>query len=234
MQRIAQAFHLTWLDLKSNRYATFYIPSIVISILFLPLYGGVHFLDFLTSLLHDIPIVGKYISLVINELLSFITNFLDFLFSFLLVTALSPVNAKLSEKMEQDTTSNTYSSGVKIFFKNIIRIVLIFLFLGLTSFIFGNIVKALLKVLDLQLLDAPISVLLSAFFYGWAFMDYSLERRSYNLEQTRIFVSSYWKECLCIGIVFLVLFKIPYLGLLIAPIVTTMFATHLFLGITKN
>ena len=164
-----------------------------------------------------------WIILVINGVFSSISNTA---YSFLIVTLLSPVYSYLSERIETDMSGKTYEFVLKEIIKNITRTARIFIFMILTELLLSVFVSFLLII--------PFMLLIQAFFFGWAFLDYSLERHAYAFKKTQSFVSSHWLYCTLVGLTFLILSKIPYLGLAIGAVVATILATYMFIELTHT
>lgn len=211
--------------LRTGKYISYLLPGFILSVILSPLlfFGG--FLGELTLAFKNIPVLG-WIILIINGVFSSISNTV---YSFLIITLLSPVYSYLSERIEKDMSGKTYEFVLKEIIKNITRTSRIFIFMMLTELLLSVLVSFLLNILGIGMLIIPFMLLIQAFFFGWAFLDYSLERHAYTFKKTQSFVSSHWLYCTLVGLTFLILSKIPYLGLAIGAVVATILATYLFI-----
>lgn len=132
---------------------------------------------------------------------------------------LSPVLALLSEKVEEIETGNSYPFKWNVFLSDIWRGISIsirnlFFELGVILLVF--IVTFFIPIL------APVSPLVtfyfSAYFVGYAFMDYNLERRQFSLKDSSRFMRKYSGAVVANGVWFNFLFYIPVVNILLAPL----------------
>jgi CysZ protein len=103
----------------------------------------------------------------------------------------------------------------------IIALTLEFFFLGLYWIIAA--------ITGIHFLDDIIYFLIAAFFYGFSFYDYSLERYELGVFKSLRFAFSNIFLVSISGCIFLGLYTIPYLGVIIAPVLSTMIATIVYL-----
>lgn len=139
------------------------------------------------------------------------------IYKYLILAILSPFLAMLSEKVEEKFTGKTYPfvfkhyvqdilRGLKINFRNMFVEILWIVLLFFISFIplIGFIVPVIL-------------FLVSSYFYGFAMMDYSLERYRLSVKESIKFARKNKGFAIANGIIFYLLFIIPVIGLLVAP-----------------
>lgn len=133
---------------------------------------------------------------------------------------LSPVLALLSEKVEEIETGNAYPFKLNVFLSDIWRGVLIScrnLLLELLVIFLVFVVTFFIPIL------APLSPFVtfyfSAYFVGFSFMDYNLERRQFSLKNSSKFMRKYSGAVVANGVWFNLLFYIPFVNVLIAPLV---------------
>ena len=89
--------------LRTGKYTSYLLPGLILSIVLSPLLFIGGFLNDLSLMFKNIPVLG-WIILVINGVFSSISNTA---YSFLIVTLLSPVYSYLSERIETDMSGNT-------------------------------------------------------------------------------------------------------------------------------
>ncbi|NQW42755.1 MAG: EI24 domain-containing protein [Bacteroidetes bacterium] len=160
----------------------------------------------------------------IAKLLSFLIGIGVFLVGtklskYIVLIVLSPVFALLSEKVEEIVTGKIFPFNMSQLLKDILRGVIkalrnLFIEIGLialftlASFFAGTF----------NLLIVPILWLVSAYFYGFSMMDYVCERRKMSVSESVSFIRQNRGIALGNGLMYSVLYKIPFVGLCIAPI----------------
>lgn len=75
---------------------------------------------------------------------------------------------------------------------------------------------------------------IKAIFWGFAFIDYSLEIDEISIGESIEFFFKHLIPCVFLGSIFQLICFLSYLGLIIAPIFTAVLATVLYLNIKKN
>ena len=150
------------------------------------------------------------------------------LFKYLLLITLSPLLSFISERIEKSYNrdmkstfgSNVLNStvrAVRINGRNVIKEIIISILLFLLSFIPG-----------LQIITVPLLFMVQAYFLGFGFMDFYLERH-YSFRETLPLVYSHKWAAIGIGSIFTVLFAIPIVGMILAPYMATKTATSYFI-----
>ncbi len=139
---------------------------------------------------------------------------------YIVIIFLSPVFAILSEKTEEILVGKKYPFNLNQFIKDIVRGILIALrnvsieiFYLLLFFILGFI----------PLIGQFAAVLLffiSAYFYGFSFIDYSLERQHFSVAQSVQFMRKNKVVAIINGSVFALIMLIPFIGVTLAGFVS--------------
>lgn len=166
----------TFTDLGKGKYLIYFIPGIVVAILFWQVFIVLGTVETSISFLDDIPLLGTFLGWVLGGAFGLLKFILTQLFVFFVLTILSPFNTLLSEKVAFDVT------GVKIKFdlerlnSDLIRMIFIVLVAVILQLFFFFIYFIISSILGLGFLDEAVYFVISAFFYGFAFFDYSLER----------------------------------------------------------
>jgi CysZ protein len=97
------------------------------------------------------------------------------------------------------------------------------------EFIITGVYWAVTGIIGFHLIDTPVYFLIAAFFYGFSFYDYSLERERIGISGSMNYAFKNSVLILLTGIVFLLSYKIPFIGVIIAPVLTTMISTIVYL-----
>lgn len=153
---------------------------------------------------------------------------------YIVMIVLSPVFAFLSEKIEEIETGKSYPfdpkqfaidvwRGIKITLRNLFFELAIILACFVCSFFFPPFAVA-----------APfIKWYFSWYFLGFAFMDYNLERKKFTTSHSVKFFRKYNGAATGNGFWFDILFKIPLIGMIFAPILAVTAGTRHGMEILK-
>lgn len=151
---------------------------------------------------------------------------------YIILMILSPVLAWVSEVAERLVNGRNYPfiwnqflhdiyRGIKISARNLVM---------QTVFVLGVILISVIPFLGWAV--APLSPLalfiISAYFYGFSFMDYTCERRQLNVKQSKNFIWHHNGFALANGVVFTLFLAVPFLGIFLAgfmAIISTVAAT---------
>jgi CysZ protein len=167
----------------------------------------------------------------------FIKILLFLLFSsvskFIVLILMSPVMAFLSEKTEEIMTGNRIPFDTKLFIKNFVRGIGIAI---RNTFLQLGIVVLCMLICWIPVLGwiSPVFLLLcSYYFYGFSMMDYVNERRNMNISGSVAFVRSRRTLAATNGFVFAMIFAIPFVGVLAAPVLAPVAACIAMLKLEK-
>lgn len=173
--------------------------------------GGISWLSWLSG------VVGFVIKVLLKIAYFFV--FLTF-GGYLLLIVMSPVYSWLSERTEAHLTGRKYpfsfrqllwemSRGILIALRNMIFQVFISLVLLLCSFI------------PLVGLLSPFAMfLVSAYFYGFSFIDYAVERKKFNVKQSVRYMNKNAGLVTGIGTVFALSLLIPWISIVVCSFVS--------------
>lgn len=142
---------------------------------------------------------------------------------YIVIIILSPILAYLSEKTEKLHTNKDYPFDFKQFIIDIGR--------GITIAIRNAAIEILLTLAILiisfipiigwviGILSPVILFFISAYFYGFSFMDYSMERKRLSVKNSSKFMRQYKALALSNGSIFALSLIIPYCGVLLSSFV---------------
>ncbi len=230
----------TALSFVFNKGLWIYIvyPLIVAVLLFI---GGFALIQAVSDDLRD------WIMTVINpegeqsEFFSFLNTFLYwfvlialkilffFIFSsltkFIVLILLSPMMAVLSERTEEILTGKKYPFVLSVFMKNVFRGVMI----ALRNFFIQILIIGTCFLVSwipvIGWLSPFVMLLFSYYFYGFSMVDYVNERRNLGVSQSVMYIRSNKTMSVANGFVFSVIFAIPFIGTVFAPILAPIAAT---------
>jgi len=139
---------------------------------------------------------------------------------YVVIIFLSPFLSYVSELAERKNGGNIPKFKLGDFFKNIFRGVVI----ALRSFFYQTIISAFILMLGfVPIVNFSVPILLfvvSAFFYGFSFMDYFLERRISSISESVDYVKKHRIITTSLGLPFVFVLAIPYIGSFLAGFVT--------------
>jgi len=176
-------------------------------------------------------LLGFFISLVI-KLLLFLVYML--FYKYLVLIIMSPFLALLSERTEELLTGNEYPFNFSQFLRDVLRGIAIALrnmFLELL-FVIGFYLLAFIPLVNL--LGMLFLFLTQSYFYGFSMLDYSNERHKRSVRESVSFVRKFKWVAVSNGVVFYLLFIIPFAGWLVAPSYAVVAATLANHHLEKN
>ncbi|MFM2387669.1 MAG: hypothetical protein RL660_2426 [Bacteroidota bacterium] len=147
------------------------------------------------------------------------------IFKFLLLTIASPLYAYISERTEAALTGREYAFSLPILIQDIIRGVRISI-RNLFRQSFFTLLLLLLSFIPLVgIISSACIILLDAYYYGFAMLDYVCERKRMNTKDSLAFVRAHTGLALGNGLIFYVLFLIPFVGIVIGAPLSAVAAT---------
>ncbi|MBI1835774.1 MAG: hypothetical protein HYR91_00765 [Flavobacteriia bacterium] len=216
---------------SKGKFIVYFFPSIFITLLY---YGIQDILNrFITT--SDNETINETTTVIISALKFIASQF----YMFFILILLSPINATLSKKLDTSLTGSVHTSSFTEILNNILRMIFIFIIIIFFEFIILGLWWLLSFIIStaipsFQLINPIIYYLVAAFFMGFSFYDYNLERYNQSTRRSLKFASNYLVSMSFTGAIFLLLKEIPYIGYIIAPIIATMIATIVYLYSIKK
>jgi CysZ protein len=140
---------------------------------------------------------------------------------YIVVILLSPVLAWLSEKTEEVLCGTKYTFSLRQFLYDIvrgIRLALRNLVIELTLIIMVFMLGLLPGIGWLSsMLGLVVLFFISAYFYGFGFIDYYIERKKLNIKQSLQFIRKHKGLAIGNGFLFALVLLFPIVGALISP-----------------
>lgn len=151
-----------------------------------------------------------------------------YLGGFIVLILLSPVLAIISEKVEEKITGNTYPFNIQQLIKDVLRGVIIALRNMIIEVGFLILLFFMSFIPVVGFATPFIMFFISAYFYGFSFIDYSSERNKMNIKSSIAFVRNNKGIATANGALFSLFMLIPYFGIMFAgfaAIISTVGAT---------
>ena len=175
--------------------------------------------------------ISVLIWLVLRILFFFVYAFIG---GYLILIIMAPLLAYLSERTESILTGNDFPFSWVQLFKDMWRGIL----LALRNFFIEIALTILLFFLSFVPLvgfaTAPILFLISSYFYGFSFMDYTAERRKLKIRESVDFVKRNKGLAVGNGAVFAMVLLIPFIGVSIASFLAIVSSVAASISILKK
>lgn len=173
--------------------------------------GGISWLQWLTSAT----------GMLIRILLRIVYFFLFMAFGgYIVLIVMSPVYSWLSERTEAALTGHEYPFSWRQLLWEVFRGIGIAL-RNMIFQLFFTVVFMLCSFIPLIGLLSPLAVFLtSAYFYGFSFMDYTIERKRFNVKESVRYVNRNIGTVTGIGSVFALALMIPWFSLIVCSFVS--------------
>lgn len=166
---------------------------------------------------------------IVQSIMVFIDWIFRHIYQFIMVTILSPVMAILAEKADNHLTGAKFDGGIVRMLKDFWRTVLIATTAFLVFIIIYIFWSLFAWMVGIDFISPVILFFVNAFFLGFAYMDYALERYQHKVGTSWEYAFKNWKTMIILGSIFSLIFYIPYAGALFAPYLVTLMATSIWI-----
>lgn len=170
----------------------------------------------------------------VNWLISLGSSIGDFMYKFIILSLFSPFNSLLSEKVDNSLTDSKFDGGVNLMIRNLFRTIAI---LAVSTGLYLITVFCwwiISKIVGLHSLDSVVYFFISAYFIGFSFFDYSLERYDKGISSTLNWGFKNKITVLLSGLIFSLICLTPKIGIIFAPFFVTLNSTLVYLQIEKK
>ena len=224
---------------KAKLRKFYFLPGVISICLFMLFLSAGNFVsDSITLLIEKFLNIGKYhsILLFIIKTIVWICSILFYflIYKSLLLIILSPILSYISERVETYLTGEKFEFGLKKNISFLKRGVSI----GFRSFVKQMIASILIMFLGFIFpinLSIPFLVfIVQAYFTGFSFMDYTLERHELSPVDSLKFLKRKRVYATLSGVIFTMLFFIPFIGPFLAPLLTCVAVTKITLELLKE
>lgn len=225
------ALKRTFQLLLNGKFLLYFIPGIVIAILYLWYLNTVSTVNDTLGVVSYIPWVGSYLEEGKNILFGWVEGISLFVYQFLIITALSPFHTLLSEKIDTNETGNKFDFGWEKVVNDIVRTLGVVILGGLLYLGVKLIWMLLAWIVGISFLNPVVSAIIIGFFTGFNSYDYCLERYDISVYKSWKYAWKHPLHMIITGGIFSSLLFIPYIGVVIAPVFLTIVGTICFLRI---
>lgn len=240
MKALIHHFHgirITLSELLQGKFLLFFIPGIIISLVYwITIYyttsietpdlipdTGVSWLDTATGW------IDTGISSTVGGIVWVFSVILEQIYIFIIITVLSPFNTALAEKLDSSLTGFKVDFNLVRFINDFIRMIFVVILAITLEFTFIIVYWMVSWILGLDALDPYIYPLMAAFFFGFSFYDFALERYEVGVFGSLGYAFSKPLSMLLTGGIFMLIYHIPYIGIPLAPVLAVMISTVVYL-----
>lgn len=214
----------TFETLSKGKLLLFFLPGLIAGIVFFSIIGVAEGVRDEASGVKDWWLVGGFLGSAVDWIINLFNAVIIFILQFVLLTLLSPFNSALSEKFETEITGKEFKSSIVQFLNDMLRAIFIAI-LAILMEIASILLVFMFSWAIPDILENVLYFLIAAFFFGLAFYDYSLERHGVTTIGSIGFAFSHMGHVLLTGSIFSAIFAIPYIGMILAPVLATLIAT---------
>jgi len=184
-------------------------------------------------------IVGGFVWVLLKLAFFFVFTYFG---GYIVIIVMSPIFAFLSEKTEERLTGNEYPFNGDQMMRDVARGILLAmrnLFIEMGWMIGIFILSFFIPLLG-GIIGGIILFFISAYFYGFSFIDYTNERRRLKLKQSIAFVRANKGFAIANGMVFAFFLMIPFCGTFLAgfvalvSVIAATIATHEIVDLTNS
>lgn len=221
----------TFAALFQGKYLIYFIPGGIITLIYLYIMWRTHSYADMVDLETGYSWLDK-VTGYIETGISYIFGFFDLIFEqiyiYVIITLLSPFNAALGEQFDSDLTGNKYSGSLVRFINDMIRMVFVVM-IAITLEIGFMFVYWTVSWLFPDIVDTTVYYLIAAFFFGFSFYDFHLERYRKGVFASLGYAFENMWTMLITGSIFLLIYKIPVIGIPLAPVLVILISTVVYL-----
>jgi CysZ protein len=182
--------------------------------------------------------------------LSYLTGFLSFFLAialkivfffvystfskYIILILMSPAMALLSERTEEILTGRKYKFNAAQFLNDVLRGIVIALRNMFIEFSFIFLCLFVACIPFIGWLTPVFLAVVSFYYYGFSMIDYCSERKRLSIRQSVSYIRSNKGLAMGNGFIFSFLFNIPFVGVIVAPVLASVAASIAVVEIDKN
>ena len=232
-----KAITKTFKEIFQGNFILYFIPGIILTIIYYWLLHNASTIVKANKLISEYSWINwmfEYINYTLIKIFQLFEIISKQIYIFLILTIFSPFNTYLGEKIEEKYTKKKIEGGLSRFIKDILRMILIVILALILEFFIIIIYWTISWIIDIDILDHIIYFCITSFFFGFSFYDFALERNKLGVFNSIGFAFSNPLTMILTGGIFLILFNIPIIGIPIAPVLTLMISTFVYLYLKKQ
>lgn len=211
--------------LLKGKYWIYFLPGLILTGLFWYFRSRTMELDESIDLSSSYSWLG-WVDSGVSTLFSVFDFILEQVYAFAVLTLLSPFFTALGEKLDKDLTGKVTEGGVLRFINDMIRMIYIVIISVFLELLFIVAYWLISKMFNFpEAVNTVMYYCIAAFFFGFAFYDFALERYEKNVLSSLGFAFSAPLGMIILGVIFKLIYAIPIIGIPIAPVIVVMIST---------
>lgn len=216
--------------LAKGKFLIYFLPGIIVGLVYLAFYFQAKQLLNQDNSSDSNSWIGSALSWITSQAFGIMDVLVFEFYKFFILVILSPINNILSEKYDSYLTGNSFSFSFIRLLNDFIRMLFLVTAALVLEYLFLIIWWFLSWVLP-DFIGEAMFFLISSFFIGFSFYDYSLERYQYGFFKSWNFGFAKLGTVIITGAIFTLIFRIPAIGIIISPVLVTLISTGVFLKI---
>lgn len=223
----------TFQALFKGKFLMFFIPGAIIGLIYLYFQYQGNKVASAAHLGDDIPLIGSGISWVTDQVVGVFDMVFSEIYKFIILVLLSPVNCILSEKFDSYLTGKEYQFSLIRLINDFLRMILIVISALVLEYLFLGIWWIIQWFIP-DFIGETMFFLIASFFFGFSFYDFSMERYGLNFSKSWGFGFSKMGYMILTGAIFNLLMQVPAIGIIVAPVLSSMISTAVYILILKR
>ena len=223
------SINLAFQELMKGKFWLYLLPSLFISLFFWLVSGVLGSIFGFLNHADSVPLIGSYLDTGIQSGKSFFSYLGDLFYEFVILTILSPVYCLLSEKVDNTVSGAKFNGGIIRILTDLLRAIFIVFISMILYFLLMATWWIFSWVIGFHILDEIIYFVIAAFFLGFSFYDYSLERYQIGTVKSWGFGFNNILYMVLTGSIFHLMFQVPFVGILFAPFFSSIISTIVYL-----
>jgi len=138
---------------------------------------------------------------------------------YITLIVLAPLLTYVSEKIDESTSGKHYPFKLSKFLRDLLRAVYIALRNATMQLLFTLLFIIIGLIPGLNIIAIPGLFLISAYYYGFSFIDYSFERAGFSIKEGIVEVRRLKFVAITLGSIFLITNMIPWIGMFISTLI---------------
>jgi CysZ protein len=217
--------------LLQGKYLIYFIPGTIITIIYwYIMYRAASIADSI-SLETGYSLIDKVTGVIdtgIDYFFSFIALISEQIYIYVIITLLAPFGTFLAEQFDTQLTGKKFEGGFIRLINDFFRMVLVVIIAITLEFGF-MLLYWMFSWLFPDIVDTIVYHLIAAFFFGFSFYDFHLERYRIGVLGSLGYAFENMWTMVITGSIFLLIFSIPFVGIPLAPILIIMISTVVYL-----
>ncbi len=223
----------TFSALMKGKFLLFFIPGLIISLVYFYFQYQSSRLETLAHSGDSIPLIGSAVSVVVDSVFGIFNAIASETYKFILLIALSPLNCILSEKFDSYLSGTAFEFSFIRLVKDFIRMIFIVISALILEYFFLAVWWVLQWIFP-DFIGDTLFFIISSFFIGFSFYDYSMERYGMSFLSSWGLGFSKLSYMILTGAVFNLIMQIPVAGIILAPVLCAMISTAVYILILKR